>query len=111
MAERIIEVIPEGERRTLFSVAAPGRAKIFESPDVQEVIEVLEVVLEPVAANTIQLLLSNRTLTPVLDLAARQTYGDPGFLMGAEDELILVTGGAGSVVGYIRWRVRREDAA
>jgi hypothetical protein len=98
------EAIPEGEFRETFSVAAIGTTPIFENPLTGRKIEIVEVAVFTVAANTFQLVIGSKPVSAVYDFLARQPYVDAGFLMEQGEILSITTGGAGQIVGHVRWR-------
>lgn len=97
------------EERVLFDVSATGATVIFSNNISNSRVMVVEVALEIIVANTVQLRLGiSNVLTPAWDLTARMTYVDPGFVMEAAERLFLVCGGAGQVIGYVRFK-RLDD--
>jgi hypothetical protein len=104
-----LEVISELERREIFNVAAIGRTLLWQNP-VNYRVEVMEIVLQSAAANTVQLLAKGLPLTPPFPLAANQSYIDPGFFLDPGETVEIICGAADAVVGYIHWRMEAHAA-
>ncbi len=97
--------ITEGEERVIFSVGTGVKTSIYQNFRDSD-IEVLEILMECINANTFQLSKTGLVLTPIWDFAARQTYSDPGFVLRKGEEIFIAPTSATSVVGYIRFRER-----
>jgi len=100
-----IEAVSSGEARTLFALAAIGRAIIYTNlnnyPE-----EIVEVFIVSGGVNTVQLLAKGLPITAAMPMAANQSYTDPGLArLFPGESLETITGAANPVVGHVRQRV------
>ena len=99
-----LEVVSSGEDRSVFGVAAIGRAVIYTNINSYPE-EIVEVVILSAGVNTVQLIVKLRPFTAAMPMAANQAYIDPGFFLSVGESIEIVTGAANPVVGHVRRRV------
>jgi len=101
-----MEQLSDSEQRVLFDTAVAGVHVLFTNLG-SDPIDVVEIMVLPVAANTVQLAVDGVVITPLWNLGARQMMVDPGFIlrkMGAQ--VTIEIGAATQVQVLLRWRNR-----
>lgn len=100
-----IEAVSSAEARTLFALAAIGRAIIYTNTN-RYVEEIVEVFIVSAGVNTVQLWAKGIAQTAAIPMAANQAYTDPGFaLLFPGEQLEIICGAANAIVGHVRRRV------
>lgn len=101
-----LEQIPDSERRAVFSVSAIGNNQIFENP-IAGSVDVVEIQIFSVAANTVMVLRDVEQMSPAWDLAIRQSVTDPGFILFTQGAKVFLRLTVAAVVqGILFWRQR-----
>lgn len=99
----IIEFVSPDEGRELVDIAVVGPTTIFAN-DFGYTLEIIEVALLPVAANTVKLIVNGIDISPAWDLSARQMLSDPGFYLEPSGIISIKLGSASQVLGVVRYR-------